>query len=326
MVAQGQAEAVAHPNIALIKYWGNRRADLRLPANSSLSMTLSRLETHVRVLFDPSLANDCLTINLRSANPEALQRVSRQLDRIRLLAGITQRADVATSSNFPSGAGIASSAAVFAALSLAGAAAACLEASEAEISRLARLGSGSACRSIYGGFVEWPAEADDADSYGIQIFAQGHWALADIIVVVSLSAKRVSSTEGHAAAVSSPIQAARIADCQRRLGICKRAIAERDFTLLAEVVELDSNLMHAVMMTSTPPIIYWQPSTLAVINAIRALRREGLPVCYTLDAGPNVHCLCLEQHSGEIARRLSAVPGVVEILTASVGGPARLLP
>jgi diphosphomevalonate decarboxylase len=325
MTGQHQAEAIAHPNIALIKYWGNRQANLRLPANSSLSMTLSRLETHVLVHFDESLATDSLTINRMPASPEALRRVSEHLNRIRHLAGIDRRARVASHSNFPSGAGIASSAAAFAALSLAGAAAAGIDASQSEISRLARLGSGSACRSIFGGFVEWPADAGEADSHGIPAFAADYWALADVIAVVRLTSKHVGSTMGHAIAASSPIQDARVADCQRRLTICKKALAERDFNSLADVVELDSNLMHAVMMTSTPSVVYWEPPTLAVMQTIRRLRRDGLPACYTLDAGPNVHCLCLERDSGEVARRLAAVPGVIEILAAGVGGPARLL-
>jgi diphosphomevalonate decarboxylase len=319
------ATAISSPNIAFIKYWGDRDSLLRIPANGSLSMNLEGLETRTRVSFDAFLEADTLTVNGQGMSGAGLERVSQFLDRIRHMAGMQFFANVDSQNNFPMGAGIASSASAFATLALASCAAAGLLLSERELSRLARTGSGSACRSVPGGFVEWLAGMTDEDSYARSIAAPEHWALVDCIVVVSQAHKPVGSTQGHALASTSPLQAARVADASRRLELCRRAILERDFTAFAEVVELDSNLMHAVMQTSTPTLFYWQPATLGVMQAVRDWRAQGLPVCYTIDAGPNVHVLCPAGAAVEVKRQLSALDGVREVLTATPGGPARMV-
>jgi diphosphomevalonate decarboxylase len=320
-----RATAVASPNIALIKYWGHRDPTLRLPANGSISMTLSGLETRVRVAFDPTLPEDEVLIGGKTAEPGASARVSQQLEIIRGLASIHERARVESSSNFPSAAGLASSASAFAALSLAGAAAAGLHLDPAGLSRLARRGSGSACRSIFGGFVEWQAGETDESSSAQAIAPPGHWALIDLIAIVSREQKAVPSSTGHLLAFTSPLQAARLADTPRRLDICRQAILTRDFGQLALIVEQDSYMMHAVMMTSTPPILYWTPTTLHVLRAVSTWREEGLPVCATLDAGPNVHCLTPAANASRVHERLQRLAGVLEVLTAGPGGPARIL-
>ena len=318
------ATALAHPNIAFIKYWGDLDPCLRLPANGSLSMNLDGLETRTQVSFDAALPADSLSVNGQEVSGAGLARVSELLERVRQRAGMRLPARVESENNFPMGAGIASSASAFAALALAASHAAGLRLSEAELSRLARTGSGSACRSVPGGFVEWQAGQQDEESYAFSIAAPEHWRLVDCIVLVSQAHKLVGSTEGHALALTSPLQAGRVADAPRRLDICRRAVCERDFAALAEVVELDSNLMHAVMITSTPPLFYWQPATLAVMRAVQAWRAQGLPACYTIDAGPNVHVLCPEEAVGEVASRLRRLKGVKQVLTAAPGGAARL--
>jgi diphosphomevalonate decarboxylase len=196
---------------------------------------------------------------------------------------------------------------------------------EADLSRLARRGSGSACRSIPTGFVEWRAGNGDDDSFAESIAPPGHWELADCIAVISNESKRVGSTEGHALAGTSPLQAARVGDASRRLEICRNAILKRDFTALAEIVELDSDMMHAVMMTSHPALFYWQAATLTIMQAVRALREKGLPACYTIDAGPNVHVLTEAAEVNQVKRFLESLPGVQEVRTAYIGGPARLI-
>lgn len=319
------ATALSHPNIAFIKYWGNRDDALRLPANGSISMNLDTLFTRTTVSFQPSLALDELVINGHAVTGRGLERVSSLLDLVRARAGIEMKAEVLSENNFPSGAGIASSAAAFAALALASAAAAGLALSEADLSRLARRGSGSACRSVPAGFVEWKAGAADEDSYAVSLAPPEHWELVDCIVIVSAGHKAIGSTEGHALAATSPLQAARVADSPRRLDLCRRAILQRDFQALAAVVELDSDMMHAVMMTSSPALFYWQPASLAVMAAVRQWRKEGLPVCYTLDAGPNVHILCPREQAEVVDRRARELPGVQQVLVAGVGGPARLI-
>lgn len=319
------ASALAHPNIAFIKYWGNRDEALRLPVNSSLSMNLDGLETRTTVHFDPALQGDSLELNGAPAAGPGLERVSRFLDAVRALSGLRFPARVTSQNNFPTGAGIASSAAAFAALALAASRAAGLRLSEAQLSRLARLGSGSACRSVPGGFVEWQAGQTDEDSYAFSIAPARHWDLADCIAVLSSGHKPVGSTEGHAAASTSPLQSARVADTHRRLDQARRAVLEKNFASFAQIVEEDSTLMHAVMMTSRPALFYWDPGSLALMKLIPGWRAEGLPCCFTLDAGPNVHVLCPAEQAGEVHFRLAKLPFVSQVLTAHPAGPARLL-
>ncbi len=331
--------ALAHPNIAFIKYWGNKNEGLRLPSNGSISMNLDALETRTTVQFEDSLPVDEVTINGRLSRGDELQRVGNFLDEVRKLAGLRQFARVKSENNFPTGAGIASSASAFAALALAATRAAGLEISpdgeraakneqvfdQVALSRLARRGSGSACRSIPGGFVEWVAGTNDRDSFAASIAPPGHWDLVDCIAMISADQKTTGSSEGHALAGTSLIQASRVEDAPRRLDTCRRAILDRNFAILADIIEEDSNLMHAVMMSSHPPLFYWQPATLAVMLAVREARVQGLQVCYTIDAGPNVHVICTSASVGETSRLLAGIPGVQETRSARVGGAARLV-
>jgi diphosphomevalonate decarboxylase len=317
--------AQASPNIAFIKYWGNRNEELRLPLNGSISMNLDGLFTRTTVSFQPSLPFDELVINGHEVTGPGLKRVSSILDLVRGMAKIEEQAEVVSESNFPSGAGIASSASAFAALALAASKAAGLNLSERDLSRLARRGSGSAARSVPAGFVEWQAGTSDEDSFAFSIAPPEHWALMDCIAVISAAHKKTGSTEGHALASTSPLQNARVEDAPRRLDICRRAILERNFESLASVIELDSDMMHAVMMTSSPALHYWQPASLTVMQAVRQWREDGIPACYTVDAGANVHVICPEKEANEIAARLRLIVGVTDVLKARVGGPARFL-
>ncbi len=316
------ATAVACANIAFIKYWGNRDDALRIPLNGSISMNLEGLTSHTSVRFDPKLTADRLLLNQRPQHGKPLERVSAFLDLVRAKAGLSLFAEVVSENNFPTGAGIASSASAFAALSLAASRAAGLDLSEREYSALARRGSGSASRSVPAGFVEWLCGDRDEDSYAISIAPPDHWNLVDCIAVVQAAHKTTGSTEGHALASTSPLQAARVADSPRRLDLCRRAILQRDFDTFAEIVELDSNLMHAVMMTSSPPLFYWTTASLDLMKQIPLWRKDGLPVCYTLDAGPNVHILCLEPVLEEVKKRAVRITGVENLLTARAGGKA----
>lgn len=319
------ATAQANPNLAFIKYWGNRDNILRLPSNGSLSMNLDGLYTRTTVSFQPSLPFDELIINGHETTGKGLDRISYLLDIIRGMADIHDRAEVISENNFPSGAGIASSASAFAALALAGSRAAGLKLDEKELSRLARRGSGSAARSVPGGFIEWRAGANDEDSFAFSIAPPDHWDLVDCIAIVTTAHKKTGSTEGHSVAWTSPLQAARVADAPRRLEICRKAILEHDFNAFASIVEHDSDMMHAVMMTSTPSLHYWKPETIRVMHAVREWRNEGIHVCYTIDAGANVHVLCLESEAHTIDKRLREAEGVRDVLVARAGGPAKIL-
>jgi len=319
------ATAIAHPNIAFIKYWGNRDEYLRLPQNGSISMNLEELSTRTMITFDPSLPRDIFDLNGTRQSGESLQRVTNHLNIIRGLRGFSMHAHIMSENNFPSDAGIASSASAFAALTLAAVSALGIEMSEKDLSRLARRGSGSACRSIPGGFVEWYRGNTDVDSFAVSIADPSYWDLADCIAIVDTGHKKVGSSQGHALAKSSPLQDARVLDTDRRIDICKQAIHHRDFTALAEVIELDSNLLHAIMMTSRPPLYYWLPQTLEIMRSVQNWRKTGTPAAFTIDAGPNVHIIC-ESNSGEfIQHQLSKIPGVREVLVAHPGGKTRLV-
>jgi len=318
------AIAQANPNIAFIKYWGNRENALRLPSNGSISMNLDGLFTRTTVTFNSS-QRDSLLINDHAVLGMGLERVSSILDLVREMAYIDERAEVSSTNNFPAGAGIASSAAAFAALALASSHAAGLTLSEGQLSRLARRGSGSASRSIPSGFIEWMMGTGDDDSVAVSIAPPEHWALTDCVAIVNATHKKTGSTEGHALAWTSPLQAARLADTPRRLDICRNAILQKDFETFAAIIELDSDIMHSVMMTSTPPLMYWQAATLRIFHEVRAWRASGLPVGYTVDAGANVHVICLRDYANEVEKRLRELPGVTDVLVAGVGGAAQIL-
>ena len=314
-----RSTAIASPNIAFIKYWGNRDPVLRLPANDSLSMTLAGLQTETTVLFDDRLKADQIDIDGEQATQQAANRVSVHLDLIRSEAGIPTFASVHSNNNFPTGAGIASSASAFAALTAAATSAIGLELDKKQISILARRGSGSAARSVFGGFVQLFAGEDHDAGFAEQLAPANHWQLVDLIAVVRKEHKSIGSTDGHRLAPTSPIQETRVQDTDRRLEICRDAILQKDFPSLAQIVEQDSNLMHSVMMTSDPPLLYLEPESIEIMNQVASWRDSGLKVCYTIDAGPNVHCICTANDSNEVKRRLRSIGGIIEVLRCTPG-------
>ena len=321
------ASARAHSNIAFVKYWGNRDHQLKLPANSSLSMNLADLHTTTRVEWSNELLADELVINGFSAEDAALKRVRRHLDELRRHLNVDRFARVNSRNNFPMGTGIASSASAFAALTLAATSALGIEVPGRKLSALARLGSGSASRSIPAGFVSWRSGESHDDSYAESFADSDHWELDDVIAIVSREHKRIGSSAGHETADTSVLQRTRARTAAERFKVIKSAIMQRDFGQFAPVVEEDSNLMHAVMMTSNPPLFYWQPLSLTIMEAVRRWRtKEGLAVCYTLDAGPNVHCICLASDAEAVASRLRELSPQIEMLQSGVGGGAYVMP
>jgi diphosphomevalonate decarboxylase len=322
---QNRATAISHPNLAFIKYWGNRDDYLRLPVNSSVSMNLNGLQTQTTVEWAENLEGDTLILNGNYETGRALERVSAHLDVIRERLNLSMRASVFSANNFPMGTGIASSASSFAALTVAAVAAAGAELTERELTTLARRGSGSASRSVPSGFVRWYKGNSHETSYAESIAAPDYWDVVDVIAVVSGQHKAVGSTEGHQSANTSDLQAARVSGADERLRVCCEAILARDFASFAEVVEMDSNLMHAVMMTSRPPLFYWLPATLAIMEQVQRWRAYGLQVCYTLDAGPNVHCICIRKDAEQVKDGLKVLSGVLNVLTAPPGGPSKII-
>ncbi len=339
-LSERKATCRAGSNIAFIKYWGvaDGAEDLNIPLNNSISMTLADAHTTTTVAWNDSacLPGDTVVIDGVQLEGAPAERVVAHLDRLRALAGVSDRARVVSNNNFPMASGIASSASGFAALTVAGAAALGLRLDATRLSAVARQGSGSASRSLFGGFVEWEQGWErevsvsnsllDSRSVAHQIHDDEHWALRDVIAIVSTGAKRVSSSGGHRLAATSPFSAARTASVGAWLDTVRRAIAARDFSLLGPVLEADALAMHAVMMTSAPSLLYWQPGTLEVLQAVRAWREEeGVPVYFTIDAGPNVHLMCEADAAAEVERRVGALPAVQRVLTSGPGTGPQLL-
>ena len=363
---EGKASCRAGSNIAFIKYWGVADAatsaasgqrpvvdeDLNIPLNNSISMTLADAHTTTTVAWDSSshLPTDTICIDGAKLQGAAAERIVAHLDRLRALAGVPYKARVVSNNNFPMASGIASSASGFAALTVAASAALGLQLDATRLSAVARQASGSASRSLFGGFVEWErgwgqgaSEEEkgeregesllspnstllDSLSVAHQMHDEEHWALRDVIAIVSTGAKRVSSSSGHRLAATSPFNAARAQCVNEWLATVRRAIAERDLSLLGPVLEADALAMHGVMMTSAPSLLYWQAGTLEVLHAVRAWREEeGLPVFFTIDAGPNVHLICEAETAAEVERRLRGLAAVRRVLNSGPGAGPQLL-
>lgn len=320
-----EAIARAPANIAFIKYWGKKNEKLRLPMNDSLSMNLSEVFTVTRVRFDDKLKFDRVYIDGEPAKEADKHRVITHVNRIRRLGKIDASAEVESNNNFPSGTGMASSASGFAALTLAAAAAANLKLSEKRLSILARLGSGSACRSIPDGFVEWKMGKNSDDSYADSIFPPNYWEIRDVIAVVGENSKKVSSTEGQAAAESSPFFRARIKEVKQKVRDMKKAIRDKNFVEFGERLEAEAINMHAVMMTSAPALYYWTPETLRVMFAVQDWRDEGIQCYFTIDAGPNIHVICPVENANVIQKKLRRVSGVNKVIVNAPAAGARLL-
>lgn len=325
---ENTAAARAHSNIALVKYWGKRDAALNIPAVGSISITLDALSTDTTVAFAPDGdddGDDELWLDGRRASA---QRVRGVLGLIRERAGLRRRAIVTSTNNFPTGAGLASSASGFAALAVAACAAAGLEASERDLSILARRGSGSAARSIFGGYVELHAghNADGQDSFAEPLLAGEAWPLSVVVAITEREPKGVSSTVGMAgSSASSPFYPAWTGTAEQDLAGMRAAIAARDLAGVGELAEYSCLKLHALMMTTRPALIYWNAATVAAIHAVRDLRGGGIPVYFTIDAGPQMKALCAPEDAPAVASALAQVPGVQETRESRLGRGAHLV-
>jgi diphosphomevalonate decarboxylase len=315
-----KASAQAQPNIALVKYWGKRDRGRNLPAVGSLSITLGDLWTRMHVDF-ASAGADALTLNGEDA-PDLLPRVSRCLDAV---AGPDRSpATVISESNFPVGAGLASSASSFAALVLATDRAIGGDRDRLTLARLAGAASGSAARSLYGGIVELTAGEEDIDL--VPLSSADDWPMTVIVAVTDEGPKPVGSGDAMiASAATSPFYSDWCARQGEDLDAARRAIKAQDFEALGAVAEHNCLKMHSVMWTSRPPVVYWNSATLAVMEAIRALRENGIPVFFTIDAGPQVKAVCLPTAADTVEQMLAGIDGVVRTLRTGLGPGARIL-
>ncbi|MFZ8764242.1 MULTISPECIES: diphosphomevalonate decarboxylase [Enterococcus] len=300
-------KARAYTNIALIKYWGKKDEELILPMNNSLSLTLDAFYTETTVSFDPALQADTFLLDGQLQNTAATAKISRFLDLLRELAGTKLRAAV-TSENFvPTAAGLASSASGLAALAAAGNAALQLGLDDSQLSRLARRGSGSACRSIFGGFVEWEQGIDDITSLAHPLAANGFENdLAMLFVLINDKQKDVSSRDGMRRTVAtSAFYPGWLASLPEDLAAIKQAIATQDFTALGRITEANGLKMHATTLAAVPPFTYWSPQSLLAMDLVRQLRATGTECYFTMDAGPNVKVLCRRQDEAAVQQAFS---------------------
>lgn len=320
-----KATAEAPSNVAFIKYWGRKDEELRLPTNGSISMNLDGLKTKTTVFFDDSLERDSIIINDEKEEGEGYQKIIKHLDRVRNLAGITERAKVISKNTFPRSTGLSSSASGFAALTLAATSAAGLELSEKELSILARQGSGSACRSIPDGYVEW-LDGDSSDSsYAVSLFPPEHWDLVDVVCILSTKKKVVPTSIGQLSSNSSPYFVKRLEEMPEKIERMKRFIASRDFTAFGQLLEQEAVDLHRIMETSIPPLYYMTPETKQMIENVRRWRTEGLDVYFTVNTGENIHLLCeLKDKEGLLRLLKENAPGLQTIVNLPSRG-ARLI-
>lgn len=315
------ATASANTNIALIKYWGKADESRSIPTTSSLSLTLGGTRTITTVAFDGGQdGSDTVTINGSAPGGTQRERVVRFLDLVRSRSGVRLAASVTSTSTVPLAAGLASSAAGFAALAAAASRAAGMELDARDLSRLARRGSGSATRSVFGGLVVWNAGHDDATSYAEPV--QDRPDLAMVVAVLSQDRKTISSTVAmRTTMTTSPLYPSWVRASELDLREALTAVRGRDLERLGEVVEANAMGMHASMMAARPAVVYWLPQTLEVLQAVRDLRAQGLPAWATMDAGPNVKVLTGGASAEAVAAALrERLPGVALWVRRPGGG------
>lgn len=321
-----KASAIAHPNIALVKYWGKRDARLNLPATDSLSLTLAPLHTHTTVTW--RRGGDAFVLNGVEQRPRDVEKVARFLDLVRMLNPELSGAEIVSHNNFPTAAGLASSASAFAALALAATSAAGVTLSPRELSVLARRGSGSAARSIFGGFVRMNAGGEDEegnDAYAEAIAESNHWDLRVLFALTTTGAKAIPSTRGMNETMrTSPYFSAWCEQVPRAMHDAEKAIAARDFELLAETAEASALQMHASAIAARPGVVYWNGATVELIHAVRTLRTQGLAAFFTIDAGPHVKVFTTAGDAAKVEEALRAQPGVIDVLAAAPGPGAHL--
>lgn len=312
-------KARAYTNIALIKYWGKRDEQLILPMNSSLSLTLDAFYTETSVHFEPHLKNDLFFLNGKE-QPVNNTKITSFLNYIRKEYG-GGYAKIESTNFVPTAAGLASSASGFAALAGACAAALKLNLSNTELSRLARHGSGSACRSIFGGFAEWQKGSSDQDSYAVPVLSNGFENdLAMLFVLVDRREKAISSRDGMRRTVqTSSFYDGWLSTIDQDIAAMKKAIAEKDFQTLGEITEANSLRMHGTTLAASPPFTYWVPESLKVMHIVHQLRSEGIPCYTTMDAGPNVKILVKKNDLTALKTRLLNDFSEEQLITAHAG-------
>lgn len=319
-----KATAKAHSNIAFVKYWGRKDEELRIPTNGSISMNLSNLFTTTTVEFSSIYTSDEILIK-DEQNENTDKRVTTHLDKVRKLVHSSLKAKVVSENNFPSSTGLSSSASGMAALTLAAMQSIGLSLPEKELSILARQGSGSASRSIPNGFVEWMNGNTSDTSFSQSIFPANHWDIVDIVVVVSKEKKDVATSEGQKRVESSIFFQTRLSHINEKIITCKKLIKERNFSEFGKLIEMEALELHAIMLTSWPPLIYWLPQSIHIMKSVQKWRAEGLDVYFTVNTGQDIHVICQKKDEDIIMNKIKRLENIIKIIPNSPSNGTYLL-
>ncbi len=313
----------AHANIAMIKYWGKRNEQLFLPTKDSISVTLNNLETHTSVSFS-SDSHDCITFNNDCSKTHAQKSIREFLDKIRKIFGLSRYFTIKTHNLFPTSSGLASSASGFAALAIGINKLCDLKLSKKDVSILARQGSGSAARSIHGGFVRWHKGVclDGSDSYAEQLFNENYWPeFRVLVIVVSKKEKKVSSRDAMQATVrTSACYKQWLEESALRTQNFIAMLKQKDLYGLGELIEEEWLGMYNAIRSSYPAINYWSEVSGKIIQAVKDLRGQNISCFFTTDAGPHVKLFCLEKDVQKIKNYIMRINGIMQIITCSVAG------
>lgn len=310
-------KARAHTNIALIKYWGKKNTDIIIPMNNSFSLTLDHFYTDTKVTYDEDLKKDSFSLNGEEIES---QNVFNFLDYVRQLSGKNGFVKVESINHVPTTAGLASSASAYAALAAASSRAFGLDLSRKDLSRLARRGSGSATRSIYGGFTEWIGGDNDLNSYAKPFQENVEWDIRMIAAVINSKPKKITSRSGMQTVVNtSPFYGEWVKNANNSIPLIKKAILDKDFTTFGEISEENAMKMHALNLTAHPHFSYFEPQSIEIMQAVEQLRQDGIEAYYTMDAGPNVKIICEGKNSEVIQKALKIKFPEIELLESKPG-------
>ncbi|MDP7039812.1 MAG: diphosphomevalonate decarboxylase [Myxococcota bacterium] len=320
-----KAIACAHANVALIKYWGKSNEALKIPAAGSISLTLDALTTRTEVSFSGDLEGDRMEFDgKRSDLPPGAKTI---VELVRTQSGLSAALQIKSTNDFPTAAGLASSASGMAALALAASKAAGLDLDATQLSVLARRGSASAARSVFGGFVEMQSDKDssDANAYAKELASSAHWALEVMIAVTSQKEKKISSSQGmRLSAEKSSYYQAWVDGQDKALKLARQAIAEKDFQKLADVAQLNTLKMHGLMLATPPGLVYWNATTVSCMHALQELQESGVAVFFSIDAGPQIKAVCLPEASLQVQETLQSIAGVEKVIPSGLGQGAWL--
>jgi len=310
-----KATAVAHPIQGLVKYHGLVDERLRLPFHDSISVCTAPLTSRTTIEFG-DFPEDAAKVDGREVRGHDMERILSVVDPVRVRAKLRANFRMESVNDFPSNVGLGASASGFAALALAACAAAGLQLTAKDVSRIARRGAGSASRAVAGGFARWRSGVSDEDSYAVPLRED-----LPMGIVVALVPAYKETESAHREAPTSPFFEARLAEMPKMLAEMEVAIRDGDLGRVMMLAEKDTMLLHGITMTGTSEMMLWQPETIKVILAVKRMREEGVPAFYSIDTGATVYVNTFPERAEEVEARIRALG--VETLRCSVGGGAR---